>query len=148
MRLKKYTDYALRVLIYVGSKPEGELSSIKEISDVFNVSENHLGKVVNQLNKHNLVETIRGRAGGIRMAKNPAFINVGSVVRKMEDDFTILECFDADTNACVITVSCKLKHVLGDALQAFLGVLDQYTLEDLLENRLELQALMDTTAQE
>ncbi|MFD1019354.1 Rrf2 family transcriptional regulator [Thalassobacillus hwangdonensis] len=143
MRLKKYTDYSLRVLIYTGSKPDGELASIKEISKVFDISENHLGKIVHQLNKMGMIETIRGRAGGIKLAKSSKEINVGEVVRKMEDDFVLMECFDRDINQCVITPSCKLKHVLNDALQAFLTVFDNYTLEDLLTNQDELKQLMN-----
>ncbi|MFC7063073.1 RrF2 family transcriptional regulator [Halobacillus seohaensis] len=143
MRLKKYTDYALRVMIYTASKPEGELARKKEISEVFHISENHLGKIVHQLNKLGLLETIRGRSGGIKLAKNPADINIGYVVQAMEDDFHLLECFDRETNYCVITPACKLKHLLNDALSAFLEVLNQYTLQDLLANKDELRELMD-----
>ncbi|WP_101841901.1 Rrf2 family transcriptional regulator [Halobacillus sp. Marseille-P3879] len=143
MRLKKYTDYALRVMIYTASKPDGELASKGEISKVFHISENHLGKIIHQLNKLGMLETIRGRSGGIKLAKHPKEINIGYVVRAMEDDFHLLECFDRDTNYCVITPACKLKHILNDALYAFLKVLDEYTLEDLLSNKDELQALMD-----
>lgn len=142
MRLKKYTDYALRVLIFTASKNDGTLANKKEISEVFNISENHLGKIIHELNKLGLIETIRGRSGGIRLAKPASEINVGHVVRAMEDDFHLLECFDRKTNYCVITPACKLKHVLNDALMAFLEVVDQYTLEDLLTNQEELQELM------
>ncbi|MFD2923831.1 Rrf2 family transcriptional regulator [Halobacillus naozhouensis] len=145
MRLKKYTDYALRVLIYTSSLPEGELARKKEISDVFHISENHLGKIIHQLNKLELIETIRGRSGGIKLAKEPRDINIGYVVRAMEDDFLLLECFDNDTNYCVITPACKLRHVLNDALRAFLEVVDNYTLYDLLSNKDELRELMDIT---
>ncbi|RWZ54713.1 Rrf2 family transcriptional regulator [Halobacillus fulvus] len=146
MRLKKYTDYALRVLIYTASKKDGELANKKEISEVFHISENHLGKIIHELNKLSLIETIRGRSGGIRLAKAPADINVGYVVRQMEDDFHLLECFDCATNYCVITPACKLRHVLRDALRAFLEVLDAYTLEDLLTNQDELRDLMGISA--
>ncbi|RDY71339.1 Rrf2 family transcriptional regulator [Halobacillus sp. SY10] len=142
MRLKKYTDYALRVLIFTASKRDGELANKKEISEVFHISENHLGKIIHELNKLELIETLRGRSGGIRLAKEPADINIGSVVRAMEDDFHLLECFDCATNYCVITPACKLKGVLHEALRAFLTVLDKYTLEDLLTNKQELRALM------
>ncbi|MYL34408.1 Rrf2 family transcriptional regulator [Pontibacillus yanchengensis] len=143
MRLKKYTDYALRVMVYVGSTEEGGLSSIKEISNVFNISQNHLSKVVFQLGKLELVDTVRGRGGGIRLSKKPEDINIGYVVRKMEEDFILVDCFDGGSDQCVISPSCKLKHALNDALRAFLGVLDQYTLGDLLSNPNELRALMD-----
>lgn len=146
MRLKKYTDYALRVLIYVNSKEEGELASIKEISETFNISQNHLSKIVYQLGQFGLIKTIRGRNGGIVLAEAPDKINIGHVVRMMEDDFVMMECFDKDVNTCVITPSCKLKHVLNDALIAFLKVLDQYTLKDLTANKDELRDLMDISS--
>jgi len=142
MNLKKYTDYALRVLIYTAAKKDSELSSIKEISEIYNISSHHLGKIVFELNKLGLIETIRGRGGGIRLAKAPEDINIGMVVREMEDDFNILECFNRETNHCILSPACKLKHVLNDALKAFLMVLDQYTLADLVWNDDELRRLM------
>ncbi|MDL4839132.1 Rrf2 family transcriptional regulator [Aquibacillus rhizosphaerae] len=145
MRLKKYTDYGLRVLIYTGSKPEGELSSIKEISETFNISTEHVRKVVHQLNKLELIKTARGRNGGMFLAKEPEDINIGRVVRMMENDFVLLECFDCNTNRCVITPSCELRHVVNRAIQAFFQVLDEFTLEDVLDNKEELQILMDIT---
>ncbi|WLV24723.1 Rrf2 family transcriptional regulator [Aciduricibacillus chroicocephali] len=141
MNLKKYTDYSLRVLIFTATKGDGELSSIKEISEVYHISSHHLGKIVFELNKLGLIETIRGRGGGIRLAKDPAEINIGMVVREMEDDFNILECFDKELNHCILSPACKLKHVLNDALKAFLAVLDQYTLADLVWNDDELRRL-------
>src|SRR5690625_4250744 len=119
MNLKKYTDYGLRVLLIAGMKSEGELASIKEISDIFNISQHHLGKIVHELNKLGLIETIRGRYGGIRLAKPAEEINVGLVVRQLENDFAILECFEEGSNHCVISPGCTLKHVLNKALHAF-----------------------------
>ncbi|WP_186576838.1 Rrf2 family transcriptional regulator [Aquibacillus kalidii] len=145
MRLKKYTDFALRVLILTGSKEEGELASIKEISETFFISTEHIRKVVHQLSKLELIHTVRGRNGGIILAKGPSEINIGQVVRWMENDFSILECFNKDTNQCVITPSCKLKHVISKALAAFFQILDDYTLEDVLENKDELKELMSMT---
>ncbi|MEN1966495.1 Rrf2 family transcriptional regulator [Lentibacillus sp. N15] len=142
MNLKKYTDYALRVLIHTGLKRDGELASIKEISEVFSISQHHLGKIVFELNKLGLLETVRGRNGGIRLAKKPEEINVGTVVRELENDFVLLECFDKNNNYCVISPACKLKHALHEALQAFFNVLDQYTIKDLLANDTELLQLM------
>ncbi|WP_226035316.1 RrF2 family transcriptional regulator [Aquibacillus saliphilus] len=143
MRLKKYTDYALRVLILTGSKQSDQQTSIKEIADSFSISTEHVRKVVFQLNKLGFIKTTRGRNGGIRLAQDPREINVGNVVRLMENDFVLLECFDKDTNHCIITPSCKLKHALNKALQAFLQVLDDYTLEDLLANKEELRSLIN-----
>lgn len=143
MQLKKYTDYALRVLIYTGVKPNDELSSIKEISEVFNISQHHLGKIVFELNKMELLETIRGRNGGIRLAKPPEEINIGLLIRRLENDFNLLECFDRGANHCVISPACTLKHTLNKALHAFFSVLDEYTLQDLIKNEQELRELMN-----
>lgn len=142
MQLKKYTDYALRVLIFTGAKSGDELASIKEISDTFSISQNHLGKVVFELNKKGYLETVRGRNGGIRLAKPPEEMNVGEIVRQFEDDFAILECFDQSKNQCVITPACTLKYALNEAVQAFLAVLDTYTVKDLLTNQGQLKKLM------
>jgi len=142
MQLKKYTDYALRVLIFTGMKPDGELASIKEISEVFHISSHHLGKIVFELNKMGLLETIRGRNGGIRLAKPPEEMNVGLLVRRLENDNNLLECFDQGTNHCVITPACTLKHALNKALHAFFRVLDEYTIKDLIRNEEELRELM------
>lgn len=137
-----YTDYSLRVLIYLGSKPEGKLTTIQEISDAYNISKNHLMKVTFELGKAGFIHTVRGRGGGIRLAELPAHINVGTVVRKMEDDFHIVECFSQEHNRCPIAPVCGLRGVLGKALQAYFSVLDDYTLEDLLFNRESLQAIL------
>lgn len=142
MQLKKYTDYALRVLIFTGMKSDNELTSIKEISEVYSISSHHLGKIVYELNKQGLVETVRGRYGGIRLAKTPVDINVGEVVRLFEQDFNLLECFDKGRNHCIISPACKLKSVLHEALEAFFSVLDRYTLKDLIVNEDELLSLM------
>ncbi len=142
MQLKKYTDYALRVLIFTSMKTNNELSSIKEISETFSISQHHLGKIVFNLNKLGYIETVRGRNGGIRLAHCPENINIGEIVRKLEQDFYLLECFDKDTNHCIISPACKLKHALNEALEAFFKVLDNYTLKDLTINENELLDLM------
>ncbi|MUV37685.1 HTH-type transcriptional regulator NsrR [Lentibacillus sp. JNUCC-1] len=142
MNLKKYTDYGLRVLIFTAMKPEDELASIREISDVYGISTHHLGKIVHQLTKLELIESVRGRYGGIRLAKPAEEMNVGKIVRMLEGDFTILECFDQDTNHCVISPGCTLKHALNHALHAFFTVLDGYTVRDLVTNEQELRELM------
>lgn len=129
MRLTRYTDYALRTLIYLGLN-EPRQSSIGEIARAYGISENHLTKVVHQLGRLGLVRTIRGRGGGLRLALDPAEIVVGAVVRQTEEDLALVECFSG--GACAITPSCRLRRVLGEALAAFLAVLDRYTLADLL----------------
>lgn len=139
-----YTDFSLRVLMYVGAKEKSELSTIQEISTAYGISKNHLMKVTYELGKHGYIETIRGRGGGIRLAFPPASINIGEVVRKTEDDFHLVECFNCAANRCVITPVCKLRRVLHEALVAYLAVLDTYTLQDLLSNKDELGAILFT----
>jgi Rrf2 family transcriptional regulator, nitric oxide-sensitive transcriptional repressor len=145
MRLTNYSDYSLRVLIFLALKKEGELSTIKEIAETYQISKNHLMKIIHDLGKLGLIDTIRGRYGGIRLAMNPSEINIGAVVSKTEEDFHIVECFTHGKNYCVITPACKLKHVLAEALQAFIHVLSQYTLEDLIQDKDDLRSLLHTT---
>ncbi|MGG3800497.1 RrF2 family transcriptional regulator [Metabacillus fastidiosus] len=135
MRLTNYTDYSLRVLIYLATKSSDKLSNIKEIAEVYDISKNHLMKVIHDLGKLGVIETIRGRNGGIRLAHHPSSINIGEVVRKTEEDFHIVECFNNEQNQCIISPVCGLKHVLNKALNAYLQVLDEYTLEDLVKNQ-------------
>ncbi|TWT16113.1 Rrf2 family transcriptional regulator [Planomicrobium sp. CPCC 101079] len=142
MRLTMYTDFSLRVLIYLGTQEEGKLTTIQEISDAYNISKNHLTKVTFELGKAGFIHTVRGRGGGIRLADAPQNINIGTVVRQMEDDFHLVECFDVKHNRCPIAPVCGLRGVLGKALHAYLSVLDQYTLEDLLGNREGLRAIL------
>ncbi|MDP5272980.1 Rrf2 family transcriptional regulator [Chengkuizengella axinellae] len=146
MRLTNYTDYTLRVLLYLAAKPEDQLSNIKEISEAYNISKNHLMKVVYELGLLKLIHTIRGRGGGIKLAAAPKEINIGWVVRQTENRTNIVECFDKENNTCVISPVCKLKMVLNEALDAFLNVLDQYTLEDLLNNEGELKKILMNTS--
>ncbi|WP_419952432.1 Rrf2 family transcriptional regulator [Methylobacterium sp.] len=129
MRLTRYTDYALRTLIYLGLN-ESRVSSIAEIARAYGISESHLTKVVHQLGRIGLVQTTRGRGGGLRLARPAAEIVVGAVVRQTEEDLALVECFA--NGACAITPSCRLRKALGEALAAFLAVLDRYTLADLL----------------
>lgn len=131
MRLTRYTDYALRTLIYVGLH-EPRQSSIAEIARAYGISESHLTKVVHQLGRLGLIRTIRGRGGGLRLARAPSEIVVGAVVRQTEDDLALVECFSG--GACAITAPCRLRRILGEALSAFLAVLDRYTLADLIED--------------
>ncbi|GEP09037.1 Rrf2 family transcriptional regulator [Methylobacterium gnaphalii] len=129
MRLTRYTDYALRTLIYLGLN-EPRSSSIAEVAQAYGISENHLTKVVHQLGKLGLIRTTRGRGGGLRLGKPAEDIVIGAVVRQTEDDLALVECFAS--GACAITAPCRLRKALGEALAAFLSVLDGYTLADLL----------------
>lgn len=142
MRLTMYTDFSLRVLIYLGTKEKNELSTIQAISDAYGISKNHLMKVTFELGKLGYVETIRGRGGGIRLAMEPEAINIGQVVRKTEDDFHLVECFNCETNTCVISPACGLKGALNRALFAYLKVLDEYTLADFLHQKHQLANLL------
>ncbi|MFJ7745914.1 RrF2 family transcriptional regulator [Peribacillus sp. NPDC097295] len=143
MRLTSYSDYSLRVLIYLASQEQNKLTNIKEISEVYHISKNHLMKIVYNLGKLGYIETIRGRNGGFRLAKSPDGINVGEVVRKTEEDFYLVECFK-DDDKCVISPVCSLKFILNNALDAFLKVLDQYTIADFTENKVMLKAYFDS----
>ena len=132
MRLTRYTDFALRVLLYLAARPEG-LSSIASISRAYGVSQNHLMKVVNDLANSGYVATVRGRSGGVRLGRDPGEINIGAVVRHTEDSFQVVDC-----GTCVIAPVCGLSSALDDAVKAFLGVLDGYTLADLMTTRAQL----------
>lgn len=142
MRMTMYTDFSLRVLMYVGAKEKSDLTTIQEISTAYGISKNHLMKVTYELGKHGYIQTIRGRGGGIRLAMTPEEINIGEVVRKTEDDFYLVECFNCASNRCVITPVCKLKRALHEALRAYIAVLDTYTLQDLVANKDELGAIL------
>ncbi|WP_411843916.1 RrF2 family transcriptional regulator [Salinicoccus sp. HZC-1] len=134
MRLTLYTDYSLRVLMYLGMQNEGEKVQIDEIAGFYNISKNHLTKVVHHLAKLEYVKTVRGRGGGIMLNYKPEALNIGAVVRSTEDNFHMAECFNAENNQCVLTPVCSLRFVLNDALKAYLEVLDNYTLEDIIPN--------------
>jgi len=132
MRLSDYTDYTLRVLMYCAQHRD-RLVTIAEMADVYGVSKNHLMKIVNDLARQGLLETTRGRGGGLRLMKVPADIRVGDVVRGAETDFRLVECFDASSDTCTLSPTCRLKGVLGSALQAYFAELDKVTLADICE---------------
>lgn len=143
LHLTLYSDYSMRVLLYLGIKGREQLSTIQEIADSYQISKNHLMKVTYALGQLGYIETIRGRGGGIRLAKDPKEINIGEVMRQTEEDFHIVECFDKDNNMCVISPACQLKHALYEALQAYFAVLDRYTLGDFLYSTEELTKLLN-----
>lgn len=140
MRLTDYTDYSLRTLMYLGMHRD-KLVTIQEIADVYGISKSHLMKIVHQLGLAGLVETLRGRSGGLRLGKEPEDINIGDVVRGTEPDFAMAECFNRHDNACILTPSCELKGVLRRAMHAYLDVLGEVTLADLLRGSGSLQKL-------
>ncbi|MFP7494491.1 Rrf2 family transcriptional regulator [Terribacillus saccharophilus] len=142
MRLTMYTDFSLRILLYLGTKERDELATIQEIATAYNISKNHLMKVAHELRQAGYIEAVRGRSGGIKLARDPEDINIGAVVRQMEDDFHLVECFNRENNTCPIASVCGLRGVLGKALHAYLQVLDAYTLKDMLGNAADLRMLL------
>ena len=141
MNLTRFTDYSLRVLMYTAMLADGELANIDEIAKVYGISSNHLMKSVHKLGKLGLIETIRGRNGGFRLAKPPEEINIGWVVRQTEENWYIVECFNEERTACILSPCCRLKGILHKALEAYLAVLDEYTLADVVLNREQFSAL-------
>ena len=130
MRLAEYTDYTLRVLMYCAARPD-RLVTIAELAEQHGVSKNHLMKIVNDLARQGVLQTLRGRGGGLRLLKQPADIGIGDVVRSSETDFRLVECFDPLTNTCTLTPSCRLKSVFDSALKAYFRELDGVTLADI-----------------
>jgi len=141
MRLNTFTDYALRVLIHVAARP-AQRSTIGEIATTFAISEHHLTKVVHFLGREGFLRNVRGRGGGLELARKAEDINVGAVVRATEGAPLAAECFDTANDACTITRVCRLRHVLRDAVNAFYDVLAQYTLADLVRNRAMLNKVL------
>lgn len=144
MRLTDYTDYSLRVMLYLAVRGEG-LATIQEISDAYGISKNHLMKVVQQLGELGWVDTVRGRNGGLRLFPESLQLTVGQVVRATESDFALVGCFSADggeSRGCVIEPQCRLKGVLAAARDAFFAELDRHTLGELIEPASPLMALL------
>jgi len=141
MRMTHHADYALRLLMYAALK-DGELVQIKEVALAYGISKNHLMKVAFELGKLGFLETVRGRSGGLRLARPPQEITVGEVVRNTEENFSLVECFEPGSNACVITAPCRLRAILRKALGAYLAVLDQHTLADLIQPRSALGRIL------
>lgn len=132
MKLTNYTDYSLRVLMYL-SVNKGELATVSEIAERHGISRNHMVKIVHHLGQLGHVKTIRGKHGGLRLGRRPEDINIGRVVRETESNMELVECF-GDNSLCVHSPGCELKKALREALKAFLAVLDGYTLADLVSS--------------
>ena len=139
MQLSKFSDYSLRVLVYLAGEPD-KLSTIDDISVRYGISKDHLRKIVYNLVQSGWIESKRGRSGGLSLAKAPSEISIGKVVRSTEENLTIVECFDADTDTCQISGVCRLSSMLDEALKAFLSVLDKYTLDDITAGQSVLMA--------
>lgn len=140
MRITTYSDYSLRLLMFLAIENE-RLATISEVAEAYSISRAHIMKVAHQLGVAGLVETVRGRSGGLRLAKPPEVIRVGEVLRLTEPDFDMVPCFEAP-DMCRITSGCLLKNALGEATSAYLGVLDRYTLADLVADQRALKALL------
>jgi Rrf2 family transcriptional regulator, nitric oxide-sensitive transcriptional repressor len=131
MQLSRFTDYALRVLIYAAARPDARCLTT-DVATAFRISRHHLVKVVNELQHLGYLETIRGREGGFVLARPPARIRIGDVIRSTEGTMALVECFDRGTNTCPLAPACGLKGVLSEAFEAFLAVLDRHSLADLV----------------
>ncbi|CAN6960413.1 Rrf2 family transcriptional regulator [Psychrobacter sp. GW64-MNA-CIBAN-0177] len=168
MRLTNYSDYALRSLIYLAVKPDQySLANISDIANSYNISKSHLTKIIHQLGQLGYIDSVRGKNGGIRLACAPKDINLGVLIKQIEPDFALVECFAThlpngerqahakglpitliDESApiskvgCVISPVCQLKGVFFEALTAFIAVLERYTLADVMNNEAELAALL------
>ncbi len=171
MKLTNYSDYALRSLIYLAVKPEPQvLANISDIAESYQISKSHLTKIIHQLGQLGYIETIRGKNGGIRLASAPEDINLGVLIKQIEPDFALVECFAATVptldnveqsglpiklidptasnsslrtkQGCVISPVCRLKGVFFEALSAFVNVLEGYTLADIITNKVELAEIL------
>ena len=141
MRLTTFSDYSLRVLVYLGTA-RGRLATIEQVAEAYGISANHLMKVVHHLAQNGFIETVRGKHGGMRLARAPASICVGDVLRTTEDGFALVECFEERDTECRIARCCALKGALARALEAFLAELDRYTLADLLAPARPLERIL------
>lgn len=140
MHITQHTDFALRVLIYLGACPERRVT-VREVSERFGISRSHLMKIVNQLVSDGFVEGTRGKGGGLRLARAPEGIVVGEVVRRMEPGFDLVECFRPESG-CLLSSGCRLKGAFKQALDAFLASLDAVTLADLVVQRPRLRGVL------
>jgi Rrf2 family nitric oxide-sensitive transcriptional repressor len=141
MQLSKFTDYGLRVLMQLTVEP-GRRVSVREISETFSISEHHVAKVASQLTRGGFIVSGRGRAGGLALAKLDADINIGTVVRYLSGDVPVAECFATGSSGCKAMPQCGLRGPLAEAQAAFFGVLEKYTLADVVSNKALLRELL------
>jgi len=134
MKLTSFTDYSLRVLMYLAAQP-GRRATIAEIAEAFDVSQNHLTKVVHFLGKRGWLANVRGKGGGMNLAVPPDQIVIGDVVRQTEGSTEVVDYYSQERGHCAIARICRLRGALGEAVSAFHHVLDRYTLEDMVDNR-------------
>ena len=141
MHLTLRSNHAMRLMMYCAVN-EGRASPVAEIARACNMSEAHLSKIAAGLAAHGFVETVRGRRGGVRLARPAAELNVGRIVRATELGKCLVECLEPDTNTCPLIAACRFRSIVGRALEAFLSVLDGYTLADLVAEREQLREAM------
>lgn len=141
MQLTQFTDYSLRALIYIALKKD--ICTIKDITAAYSISNNHMIKIIHNLAKLELIKTTRGKNGGIILAANPLDINLGALISKLESNFDLVPCFNKAKANCCIAPVCKLKNILYEAQKAFMNVLNQFTLADIIHNKVELTALLN-----
>jgi len=144
MQLTRYTDYSLRVLLYLAVCPDG--ATIAEVAERYGISRNHLMHIVNDLARRGWIVTERGRGGGMHLAGGTLSMRLGDAVRALEPNFDIVECFSGGHDACVIAPACKLKGVLWNAKEAFLTSLDEHTIGDLVQAPEEIRAALKLNA--
>ena len=141
MELSRFTDYSLRVLIYAAAKAPEKIT-LGELTRAYRISRHHLVKIVHHLGKLGYLDNKRGRNGGIYLGRNPEQVSVGDVVRRTETHMNLVECFSPKNNACRLFFSCRLMGTLIEARDAFLGVLDSYTLADVASNKRSILNLL------
>jgi len=145
MKLTLLSDYSLRVLMHLAIN-QGALVTIAQTADRYNISKNHLMKVAHQLGQQGHIETVRGRSGGLRLAKSPQDIILGHVIREMEQNTVLVACFPGGKGGCLVTKECRLKSILHDAQNVFFDYLDKFTLADLVVDNSSLEhLLLETT---
>lgn len=142
MRVTKFSDYALRVLIYLACKPNNDLTTISELAEAYSISVHHVRMVVHKLGQLGYINSVQGKGGGFELAHEPSEILIGDVIRETEKDLYIVECFNPE-GSCPIVKACKLQHILGDALNAFFDTLNQYTLADITDNKRSILKLIE-----
>ncbi len=140
MQLTRYTDFGIRTLMYLALSPDREaLFRISEITEVFELSSNHVSKIIHHLGKEGYLLTVRGKSGGFRLAKPAEEINLGTLIRVLENSLAPIDC---NKPCCLFTPACQLKGILAEAVEAYLSVLDRYTLADIVSNSQELKGLL------
>ncbi len=142
MELTRYTDYSLRILLYLALH-EDNCVTIDEVASTYDISRHHVAKAVHHLGRMGIIRTERGKGGGMYLAARPEDINIGQLVRRTEPHMNLLECFNVDLNTCPLIHACTLKQVLKQAKLAFLDVLDKYTLADMLGNKKETSIALE-----